>query len=219
MTLFALIYFLPVVTILAQQSQSTGAATTKGSCSPAVTGSGDTIKINVKDCGMSREQTQEWRASFKQILEKQIDPKVLTALLDDIKSGIIRIENGVLRIEQGMADRHLTPEQKERLINRLSNFPKPRVILLIKNGNSEVDGFLKDFQYVFSKLDWPVEGPIYDLVPSGARGLGVVVKSQSEHPLSAVVLIQSLRDMNFTLEAGADDKLATDQMRFVIASK
>ena len=52
---------------------------------------------------MSRDEVEEWRSSFKQILEKQIDPKVLVAILDEIKSGQIRIENGVLRIESRVA--------------------------------------------------------------------------------------------------------------------
>ena len=52
---------------------------------------------------MSKEQAEEWRRALTQILDKQIDPKVLIALLDDIKSGQIRIENGVLRIEKKIA--------------------------------------------------------------------------------------------------------------------
>ena len=83
---------------IAGRGQTTGKAETSGPCSPAVTGSGNTI--NIQTCGMTKEQVEEWRKSFKQILQKQIDPKVLVALLDDIKSGQIRIENGVLRIEK-----------------------------------------------------------------------------------------------------------------------
>ena len=58
---------------------------TKGACSPVVTGNDNTITI--KTCGMTKDQVAEWRTSFQQILAKQIDPKVLVALLDDIKSG------------------------------------------------------------------------------------------------------------------------------------
>ena len=37
--------------------QSTGAATTKGICSPAVTGSGNTI--NITTCGMTKKQVED----------------------------------------------------------------------------------------------------------------------------------------------------------------
>jgi hypothetical protein len=140
-------------------------------------------------------------------------------VLDDISGGLIRIENGVLRIEQKIADRHLTRDQKELLVNRLSSLPRPRVNILIKNGNAEVDGFLRDFRDVFEPLKWAVDGPSYDMVPSGARGLGVIVKSQTEHPGSADVLIKSLREMGFAVEASLDGSLASDQMRLAIGSK
>ena len=70
---------------------------TKGACSPIVTGNGNTITI--KTCGMTKDEVEEWRSSFRKILEQQVDAKVLVALLDDIKSGQIRIENGVLQIQ------------------------------------------------------------------------------------------------------------------------
>jgi hypothetical protein len=218
MKIIAPLYFLLAITVPGQQPQSTGAATTKGSCSPAVTGSGNTIKI--KTCGMSKEQTAEFRGMFRQVLEKQVDPKVLLAVLDDIKSGLIRVENGVLQIEQKIADRHLTRDQKELLVTRLSPLSKPTVILLIKNGGAEVDGFMRDFQEVFDTLKWPIEGGLsHDVAPSEARGLGVAVKSQREHPLAVDVFVVSLRNMGFQVEYGPDEHLAADQVRFVVASK
>ena len=63
---------------------------TKAACSPVVTGNGNTITIET--CGMTNAQIQEWRASLRQILDKQVDPKVLVALLDDIKTGQIHRE-------------------------------------------------------------------------------------------------------------------------------
>ena len=92
--------------------QSTGPAATKGPCSPAVSSSGNTI--NIKTCGLTVQQAAEWRSSFKKILEKQIDPKVLVALLDDIKSGLIRLEGGVLRIENRVAE--IQKQQAQRLL-------------------------------------------------------------------------------------------------------
>ncbi len=75
------------------QSHTTGAATTRGPCSPAVSGSGNTININVKNCGMTKEQTEEFRGLFRQILERQVDPKMLLGLLDDMNKRLQHIDD------------------------------------------------------------------------------------------------------------------------------
>ena len=72
--------------------QSTGPAGTKGSCSPAITGHGNTININVKSCGLNNDQVEEFRGLFRQILEKQIEPKTLLGLLDDMNKRIQHID-------------------------------------------------------------------------------------------------------------------------------
>lgn len=94
-------YVLALIFLFAPPSWSqttTGNARTSGSCSAAVTGSGNTI--NIKTCGMTMQQNDELRGLLRQVLKKQIDPNVLIRTLDNIESGQIRIENGVLRIEK-----------------------------------------------------------------------------------------------------------------------
>jgi tetratricopeptide (TPR) repeat protein len=64
---------------------------------------------------MSHQQTEELRGLLREILRKQLDPKDLLKILDDIRSGQIRIENGVVRIEQkveGMTHRYWPNGQK-----------------------------------------------------------------------------------------------------------
>jgi len=85
------------------QNVSTGSAKTSGSCSPAVTGSGNTI--NIKTCGMTDEQVSEFRNLLQQILASQANAEDLIRVLRELNSGQIRIENGVLRIEESSRDR------------------------------------------------------------------------------------------------------------------
>jgi phage terminase large subunit-like protein len=124
---------------------STGKAETKGACSPAITGSHNTIKIDVKNCGMSKEQTNELRSLFEQILKKQVDPKVLMAVLDDIKSGLIRIENGVVRIEgkvseiqEGQKPRALNIQQQAQLAFAMSGVEPQSIRFDVRPGDDEV---------------------------------------------------------------------------------
>jgi hypothetical protein len=49
--------------------------------------------------------------------------------------------------------------------------------------------------------------------------MGFAVKSQEEHPQAADVLINYLREIGFGVEAGVDNQLGKDDIRFVIAAK
>jgi hypothetical protein len=83
------LFFLVCVAVLAQP---TGPAKTQGACSPAITGHGNTININVKSCGLNTDQIEDFRGLFRQILEKQVDPKTLLGLLDDMNKRIQHID-------------------------------------------------------------------------------------------------------------------------------
>lgn len=185
-------------------------STASGQCSPIAPNNSGSITINCP--GLSKVQGVELLKIVNKILANQSDLKEFGGKLDAILKG-------VNQIKEETAFRRLSGMQKDTLVAGLSEFPKPRIVILIKNGNAEVDGLLKDFQEVFKRLEWPVEGPVYDMVPSGARGIGVAVKSQNEHPQSIEVFILSLRKMGFSVDAGQDSTLEANNARFVIASK
>ena len=63
--------------VLAQQS----GATTKGTCSPATSGNGNTITIN---CGISEAQGAQLVKVLNKILAKGLDPTLVLSRLDDI---------------------------------------------------------------------------------------------------------------------------------------
>lgn len=144
------------ITIYAQTA-TTGAATAAGNCNIAVSGSGNTIRIQT--CGMTKAQVEEWRSSFRQMLNKQIDPKVLVALLDDIKNGEIRIENGVLRIENKVAEiqeaerpRALTADQQKQLASRMKEFSGERISYDPRRDNDEVTGLVDSIRAALAPI-------------------------------------------------------------------
>lgn len=122
----------------------------------------------------------------------------------------------------GRPARRLTTQNKMLLIDELSRLPKPSgIYFLIKNGNPEVMDFVEDFKDLCKKLGWPIKREEADLLPSPARGMGIVVKSQEEHPKAADVLVRLLREMNFSVEASADQtkELKADEIRIGVSSK
>ncbi len=136
--------------------QSTGAANTKGNCSPAITGHGNTI--NIKTCGI--EQGDEFRKLLKSIASsQQLDTATILKRLDEC-----------LRT---MADRHLTDAQKATVWAAISTLPGHKVSIWIPLGNSEAKGFAMDFVDLFRKAKWTgLEGAglgqgIYDKDPVG----------------------------------------------------
>jgi hypothetical protein len=67
------------------QTAGTGSATTKGRCSPAVTGSKNTFVIN---CGIDQKQGQEMLTILNRILAEQLDPNAVMRKLDEILGAV-----------------------------------------------------------------------------------------------------------------------------------
>src|SRR5712692_10282925 len=86
------ILILPLLIALPCWSQTTktGEATTKGPCSPAVTGNTNQFTINCPQ--IDQQQGQKMLAILNKILAKQLDPDAVMTKLDEISSGIQDIQ-------------------------------------------------------------------------------------------------------------------------------
>jgi hypothetical protein len=92
-------------------------------------------------------------------LEKQIDPKILVALLEDIKSGQIRIENGVLRIEGKVAEiqeverpRALDVNQRNQLAFDMAQFRGQTITYDPRRDNDEVTALVNSVRAALSSV-------------------------------------------------------------------
>ena len=75
--------------------QSSGTATTKGACSPAVSGNKNTFTIK---CGIDEEQGKQILAILNKLLADQLDTKTVMAKLDELaeqKRQVISAPNGI----------------------------------------------------------------------------------------------------------------------------
>jgi hypothetical protein len=194
---------------------------TKGACSPVVTGNGNTITI--RTCGLTKGEVQEWRASFKQILEKQIDPKVLVALLEEIKNGQIRIENGVLRIEGKVSDiqksqkgRTLNVQQQDQIASAMSLFRGQHILFNLRPDDEEASQFLESLASVLSQAG---------LTLSNAHNAGMaippgmILKYGKDNPHAALAFSRALTAVGIPNQAIPVDSMADYAFVMFIGAK
>lgn len=150
---------------------------------------------------------------------------MLVALLDDIKSGQIRIENGVLRIESKLtdiqkqqSDWHLTSEQSKKISDALKGFhSKISIESLISDRNAPLFAAdlaiaLKDF------VAGPPPGPVYttNITPS-FRGVAIVV-SHADLP-EADALQRALRSIGLDAPGELDGRMPKDLITILVDGK
>jgi len=70
---------------IAGQCQTTGAAATKGACSPANTGNNNTFNFT---CGIGKEQGEQMLKILNKILAHQLNPDEVMAKLDEILKAV-----------------------------------------------------------------------------------------------------------------------------------
>jgi hypothetical protein len=95
--------------------QSSGSATTKGSCSPATTGNSNTFNFTCS--GLTAAQ-QKLLKSIPALLNKLLDSQA-----DNTAEILFRLDAcvaGVNEVKQKQADWHLDDEQKRKIRNRLA---------------------------------------------------------------------------------------------------
>jgi hypothetical protein len=217
MKLLALLLF-PAADLLCQP----GPASTKGNCSPAITGHGNTINIDVKSCGMSDGEVAEWRSSLKQILAKQIDPKVLLALLDDIKNGQIRIENGVLRIENKVAEiqdkqapRDIDRGQQTKLKELLFGHPH-KVTVVGRADDHEAMDFADKLAKALNFAGWDAGEPMMGALSPFA---GVLILVRNPRFPEAALLQSSLRSVGIEASGRTDSSIGDGVIEIRVGSK
>ncbi len=83
-------YLILTSTLLAQRG--TGPATTKGPCSPAVTGSNNHFEI--KSCGMTEEQEREFKSLIQRVIEQRNNLSEISSKMDSCLAGIAALKGG-----------------------------------------------------------------------------------------------------------------------------
>jgi hypothetical protein len=142
------------------QTTTTGKAETKGPCSPAVTGSGNTISI--KTCGMSAQEMTEFQQALRNILSnEQLDTAAILKKLD-----------GCL---QTMSDRHLTGPQKQSILAAIGTSPGHKIIIATTSAD-EAKIYATEFVKRFESAQWTLEyGGLLVGLYSGPDPVGIVI--------------------------------------------
>jgi hypothetical protein len=193
--------------------QATGNATASGTCGLANTAAIGSVVIN---CGIGRVQGQKMIEILNKILANQLDTDTVSKLLEDLRSGQIRIENGVLklastvdRIREQQNPRTLTPQQSRDFGVLLEQFRGQ--VFTISSYDTEGKGFAEFLIPFFERSGWIAPPPasklgvIQVLGFDGPTPVGVQVTvnkvdaSANRFPQSAVALV------NFFFSLGMQD--------------
>jgi hypothetical protein len=194
----------------------TGKAETKGTCSPAVTGSKNTFTIT---CGIGEEQGAELLKIVNKILANQGDLKEFGGKLDEILRGINQIR-------ETSAQRHLTDEQKSLLLSLLASFAHHKVTITCIWGDVEGKAYAMDFVEVFRKAGWTgVEGMGTGQAMFDSDPVGVAIKLNSDDvaenklPADANVIATALKQAGVAVEGIHNRQIQRSEFELIIGSK
>lgn len=152
------------IAIVAQQA--TGPANTQGNCSPANTGNSNTFTIN---CGIGREQGEQMLKILNRILDNRLDPAAVMGKLDEILSGVTKIEKSVKW-------RTLSVAQQEVLADACTAFAGRAISVFSFSGDPESAGLAQQIVAALSNARLRVQNRTGALlIVNGAppAGLGI----------------------------------------------
>jgi hypothetical protein len=170
--------------VFCQQTSKTTAP-----CSPIAPNNTGIFKIQCP--GISDKLGHQLIDILNRIREKQLDPDVVMAKLDELLSDTKNIKQGVAEIKQKQEGRRLSELQKEFLKGEI---PKPfetagQPLITCMMGNSESTALAMDFVDVFRRAGWTVPSSdfaqvMYTLLPP--RGVIIKIHSREDADLSSI---------------------------------
>jgi hypothetical protein len=199
---------------------------TSGSCSPVVTGSGNTI--NIKMCGMTDAQAGEFRDLLRQILVNQSNVKDLIPVLRELNSGQLRIENGVIRIEGAVtelqkqgAPRALNSEQRRRIIVTLANLPgSPEIKIRATNSNAESARYAEQLRDAFATTPgWSVPPVFLNMVVGSALPTGLIGVVHDTNSIYGIAIQRLFRELSIPIEFSLDPTLPENVVILAVFQK
>lgn len=142
-------------------------------------------------------------------------PSITQSSVGDFSPNIVGSNNRIVNLER--PGRRLAGSDKAELQRLLGAVAPAKVQVLSSPGGPEVSVLAGDIVGVFRGLGWQCSSA-QSLVNPKVYGIGVVVRSQEEHPQAADVLIQWLRAKGFAVTAEADAKKKNNEMLVVVAT-
>lgn len=122
-------------------------------------------------------------------------------------------------INQAPADRHLTAEQKDKLLEILRNNPKGKVGVTCHAIGGEPCNFAREIIDVLRSAGWVVEFNDHALIIGETQGLVIQIRSANSAPVRAVVLQQSLKTIGFAAVGQLDNSLNEDDVKLLVGTR
>jgi hypothetical protein len=133
--------------------------------------------------------------------------------LDKAKDDIIaktneRTTNAELELQRLKTDRHLTPEQREKLLHNIQIMGVPRTIFIQTSGIDDSDVYASDFEGVFREAHWQVSKQLMGFGISRHNGLNLFVFASGDDKQSSLALARVFIDCGLPATLDDDDRTA-----------
>jgi hypothetical protein len=188
--------------------QQTGAATTRGTCSPATTGNNNTFTFN---CGIGKEQGEAMLSIVNRILVHQIDPSAVMAKLDEI-------QRGVDELRERAAHRIIRDNDAAALSKFLSEFPKQAVTMTFLASNEEARQLAVKLRSIVLAAGWDCKVPNPSMVFATGPLPGIQINAQKDNK-AAVALLNALHQIGLSIEGVARPQLEQNVIAIHVHSK
>ena len=130
-----------------------------------------------------------------------------------------RAEEKATELEERLSPRKLSEQQREKLLQLLSEHKGAEVMLLNVLGNKESQDYRDQFAEIFQRAGWKVNPPPFRLPAHDVQGLKILVADLSKAPPAAIILQQALKEVGITADGGIDAGLTPATFELYVGFK
>jgi len=146
--------------------------------------------------------------------------KIIAVSRSSTELKLLAAEARISELEQREAlnrDRHLSPEQKAKFLQLLSDKPKGRFDTMIGGATRETADFAQELVTALTEAGWSLYRRGTIIGPSGPRGLKLIVQNGENQ--RAIALQQALNLIGFSAAGEVNPKREPDSLEIYIGEK
>jgi hypothetical protein len=200
---------LPFLIVLAVgcYGQTTGPATTSGTCSPAVSGSNNTFTITCS--GITPDQAK-LLANIPTLLNN-----ILRAGKESTAEILSRLEGCIVVF------RSISPEQKQRIVAALGKLPgKPEIRIRATNSTAESSRYANQLRDAFAATPgWTAPAVFENMVVGVQPPVGLIAIVHNNKNIYGIAIQELFKELNIKVDFLLDENLPPNVLVMIVGQK
>lgn len=130
-----------------------------------------------------------------------------------------KAEEGTREIKAGMEPRHISDDQRTKLLKILSSIPKGPISIGFSGADSEARDYANEVLTIFQSSGWHIEKGITQYLDLMTTGINILVKTTDSPPIHAGYIQNGFKSVGIDIQGKTFKNVEADRVILLVGKK